>query len=186
MTRALRAVGLYEVRDQKVRTFSKGHEGRLSLAQALAGIASHNLLGRTRPSGQDPLARVAIRDLMLRHREAGGTVFLNSHILSDVERVCDRVAISSKTPAGEPWLREELERGGDRLYVEAAGLADGVEEALAGGGQGLAAGGGGLDHRGGGAGRDPRRWPGCWWSGARRSSPCSPSSKPWRTISSRW
>ncbi len=129
VTRALRAVGLYEVRDQKVRTFSKGMKGRLSLAQALLGSPPIIFLDEP-ASGQDPLARVAIRDLMLRHREAGGTVFLNSHILSDVERVCDRVAIVKDGRLVSLGSREELERGGDRLYVEAAGLADGVEEAL--------------------------------------------------------
>ncbi len=131
----LRAVGLLEVRHQKVGTFSKGMKGRLSLAQALLG--SPPIIFMDEPtSGQDPLARVAIRDLMLRHREMGGTIFLNSHILSDVERVCDRVAIVNHGRLVSQGSMDELEQGGDRLYVEAAGLEGPVEEALRAAGKG--------------------------------------------------
>jgi ABC-2 type transport system ATP-binding protein len=125
ITRVLWATGLVDVRHQKVKTFSKGMKGRLALAQALLGSPPIIFLDEP-TSGQDPLARVAIRDIMLRHREWGGTVFLNSHILTDVERVCDRVAIINRGKLVSLGAVAEMERGGDRLYVEAAGIEGSV------------------------------------------------------------
>ncbi len=129
ITRVLWATGLTEVRDQKVKTFSKGMKGRLALAQALLGSPPIIFLDEP-TSGQDPLARVAIRDIMLRYREWGGTVFLNSHILTDVERVCDRVGIINRGRLVSLGEVAEFEKGGDRLHVEAEGLEGGALEGL--------------------------------------------------------
>jgi ABC-2 type transport system ATP-binding protein len=88
----LHNVGLAERRDTKVKTFSKGMLQRLGLAQAL--LNDPDLLFLDEPtSGVDPVGRRAIRDLVLELRDAGATIFLNSHLLSEVEKVCSQIAI---------------------------------------------------------------------------------------------
>jgi ABC-2 type transport system ATP-binding protein len=88
----LQNVGLAERRDTKVKTFSKGMLQRLGLAQAL--LNDPDLLFLDEPtSGVDPVGRRAIRDLVLELRDAGATIFLNSHLLSEVEKVCSKIAI---------------------------------------------------------------------------------------------
>ena len=88
----LERVGLAQRADTKVKTFSKGMLQRLGLAQAL--LNDPDLLFLDEPtSGVDPVGRRAIRDLVLEMRDNGATVFLNSHLLSEVEKVCSRIAI---------------------------------------------------------------------------------------------
>jgi ABC-2 type transport system ATP-binding protein len=89
--RLLQSVGLPE--DKKpLREYSKGMLQRIGIAQAL--INEPKLLFFDEPtSGLDPIAHIEIRDLILRLREEGKTVFTSSHQLSDVEMICDRVAI---------------------------------------------------------------------------------------------
>jgi len=88
----LTQVGLDDRRDTKVKTFSKGMLQRLGIAQAL--LNDPDLLFLDEPtSGVDPVGRRDIRDLVLELRDQGTTVFLNSHLLSEVEKVCSRIAI---------------------------------------------------------------------------------------------
>jgi ABC-2 type transport system ATP-binding protein len=85
-------VGLSHAGDARLRTYSKGMLQRIGIAQAL--IHDPQVVFLDEPmSGLDPLGRKEIRDLILRLRSDGKTVFMNTHILSDVEMVCDRVAI---------------------------------------------------------------------------------------------
>ena len=85
-------VGLSHAGDARLRTYSKGMLQRAGIAQAL--IHDPQIVFLDEPmSGLDPLGRKEIRDLILRLRSDGKTVFMNTHILSDVEMVCDRVAI---------------------------------------------------------------------------------------------
>jgi ABC-2 type transport system ATP-binding protein len=78
--------------DRPVRTFSKGMLQRLALAQALLG--SPELLILDEPmSGLDPVGRRDVRDIIIDQRDRGTTVFFSSHIIPDVETICDRVAI---------------------------------------------------------------------------------------------
>ncbi len=82
-------------RDTKIRKFSKGMMQRLGLAQAL--MNNPDLLVLDEPTdGVDPIGRREIRDLIVRLRDEGKTIFLNSHLLSEVEQVCTRVAILNK------------------------------------------------------------------------------------------
>ncbi len=85
-------VGLQHAADARIRTYSKGMAQRVGIAQALVHDPSVVFLDEPM-SGLDPLGRKEIRDLILRLRAEGKTVFMNTHILSDVEMVCDRVAI---------------------------------------------------------------------------------------------
>jgi ABC-2 type transport system ATP-binding protein len=88
----LKAVGLQEQSSRNVGRFSRGMLQRVGLAQAL--VNDPELLILDEPtSALDPLARVIVRELLLSAREAGKTIFLSSHLLSEVELVCDRVAV---------------------------------------------------------------------------------------------
>ena len=78
--------------DTKVKTFSKGMLQRLGLAQAL--LSDPDLLFLDEPTGGvDPVGRRAIRDIVLTLQDEGKTIFLNSHLLSEVEKVCTQIAI---------------------------------------------------------------------------------------------
>ena len=85
-------VGLTQAADTRIRTYSKGMQQRVGIAQALVHDPQVVLLDEPM-SGLDPIGRKEIRDLVLRLRAEGKTVFMNTHILSDVEMLCDRVAI---------------------------------------------------------------------------------------------
>jgi ABC-2 type transport system ATP-binding protein len=85
-------VGLTQAADARLRTYSKGMQQRVGIAQALIHDPQVVMLDEPM-SGLDPIGRKEIRDLVLRLRAEGKTVFMNTHILSDVEMVCDRVAI---------------------------------------------------------------------------------------------
>jgi ABC-2 type transport system ATP-binding protein len=91
----LALVGLSQAGDARLRTYSKGMLQRIGVAQALVHDPSVLFLDEPM-SGLDPIGRKEVRDLILRLRADGKTVFMNTHILSDVEMVCDRVAIIVK------------------------------------------------------------------------------------------
>ena len=84
-------VNLTEYRDKKLRTFSKGMLQRIGLAQALLNDPALVFLDEP-TSGLDPMGRRLVRDLIRNLQDRGTTVFLNSHLLSEVEITCDRVA----------------------------------------------------------------------------------------------
>ncbi|MFP8882244.1 MAG: ABC transporter ATP-binding protein, partial [Myxococcota bacterium] len=88
----LELVGLTADADARLRTYSKGMLQRVGIAQALVHDPKVVFLDEPM-SGLDPIGRKQIRDVILRLRSEGKTVFMNTHILSDVEMVCDRVAI---------------------------------------------------------------------------------------------
>ena len=90
--RLLDLVSLADSSDKRVEAMSKGMQQRLGVAQALVG--SPRLLLLDEPtSALDPVGRQIVRDLLLRLRGEGIAVLLNSHLLGEVERVCERVAI---------------------------------------------------------------------------------------------
>jgi ABC-2 type transport system ATP-binding protein len=85
-------VGIAYAADRPVRRLSKGMLQRVGIAAAL--VASPEMLILDEPmSGLDPVGRKDVRDLIFAERERGRTVFFSTHILSDVEAMCDRVAI---------------------------------------------------------------------------------------------
>ena len=92
--RLLAVTGLSQHRDTRLSKFSKGMIQRIGLAQAL--INDPDLIILDEPlAGLDPVGRCEIRDLILGLKREGRTVFFSSHILQDVEMICDRVAILS-------------------------------------------------------------------------------------------
>ncbi len=88
----LNLVGMDRARDLQLRKFSRGMLQRIGLAQALVNEPSLVLLDEPL-GGLDPLGRKEIRDIIIRLKAEGKTVFLCSHILQDIEMICDRVAI---------------------------------------------------------------------------------------------
>ena len=87
----LRRVELAPAADRCLREYSKGMKQRIGLAQALLGEPELVFLDEP-TSGLDPLGRLLVRDVIRDLRARGTTVFLNSHLLSEVEVTCDRVA----------------------------------------------------------------------------------------------
>jgi ABC-2 type transport system ATP-binding protein len=91
----LERVGLTDSRDLPLRKFSKGMVQRLGIAQALINEPEMVFLDEPM-SGLDPLGRREVRDLVLQLRAEKKTVFFSTHILSDAETLCDRVAILNR------------------------------------------------------------------------------------------
>ena len=89
---ALQAVGLLDEANRNVAKFSRGMLQRAGLAQAI--VHDPDLLILDEPtSALDPLARYAVREMLLDLSKRGKTIFLSSHLLSEVELVCDRIAV---------------------------------------------------------------------------------------------
>jgi ABC-2 type transport system ATP-binding protein len=120
----LDAVGMGAWGDRRVGTYSKGMQQRTGLAAALVNDPQLVILDEP-TDGVDPVGRREIRDLLLRLRAEGRTVFLNSHLLGEVELVCDRVAIMLKgrveTQGSLAELTQESRRW--RLTIEGAAPA---------------------------------------------------------------
>lgn len=130
----LTRVGLAEKDwNKQLRKFSKGMLQRVGLAQSLVNDPKIVFLDEPM-SGLDPIGRREIRELIESLRESGTTVFMSTHILADVEALCDRVAIlrNGKLAAtGE--LHELLARGGEQqsFEVNAAGVSQSTLAAFA-------------------------------------------------------
>jgi ABC-2 type transport system ATP-binding protein len=122
--RLLDEVGVGAERRLQLRKFSKGMLQRVGIAQAL--INNPELVILDEPmSGLDPLGRRDVRTLILRLRDAGTTVFFSSHVLSDAEALCSRVAILAKgrlVTAGKLTDMLELRARGWEMVV--AGASD--------------------------------------------------------------
>src|SRR6185503_19749412 len=92
------------------KNYSKGMQQRLGLAQAL--INDPEVLFLDEPTdGLDPLGRIEVRDLLLQLRDDGKTIFLNSHLLSEIELVCDQIVILDQGVVARTTSPEEFTRG---------------------------------------------------------------------------
>jgi len=113
----LEVVGLNEARTRQLRKFSKGMLQRIGLAQAL--IHDPELVILDEPmSGLDPIGRKQVRDLILGLRDQGKTVFFSTHIIPDVEMICDRVGIVMKGRVMAAGRVDELVRHEHTQSVE--------------------------------------------------------------------
>ena len=110
---ALELVGLADRAEDLVGTFSKGMQQRLGLGVALLGAPDLVILDEP-TSALDPVGRNDVRAIIRDARERGTTVFLNSHLLTEVERVCDRVAIVDHGRVVEEGRLVERPRGPGR------------------------------------------------------------------------
>lgn len=115
--RLLEMVGLAEARTRQLRKFSKGMLQRVGLAQAL--IHDPELVILDEPmSGLDPIGRKQVRDLILGLRDQGKTVFFSTHIIPDVEMICDRVGVIVKGKLLTTGRVDELAGDGHTQSVE--------------------------------------------------------------------
>jgi ABC-2 type transport system ATP-binding protein len=129
-SRLLDEVGVGAERRLQLRKFSKGMLQRVGIAQALINDPELVILDEPM-SGLDPLGRREVRALILRLRDTGRTVFFSSHVLSDAEALCNRVAILAKgklITAGRLTDMLALRAGGWELVV--AGASDALIASL--------------------------------------------------------
>ena len=125
----LAAVGLADRADDRLGGFSKGMQQRLGLAVAL--VARPQLVVLDEPtSALDPLGRADVRDLLLDLRSRGVAVLLNSHLIGEVERVCDRVVILDKGRVATSGTLSEL-LGARELRLRLGGVDAAAEARLA-------------------------------------------------------
>ena len=117
---ALAIVGLSDRGSSRVGTFSKGMQQRLGLGVALLGAPDLVVLDEP-TSALDPVGRHDVREIIRALGERGTTVFLNSHLLSEVEQVCHRVAIVDRGRVVAEGSLDEL-LGGDTVRIRAIGL----------------------------------------------------------------
>ena len=119
---ALEIVDLADRADDQVSTFSKGMQQRLGLAVALLGDPELILLDEP-TSALDPVGRSDVRAIVRRARDRGATVILNSHLLTEVERVCDRVVILHHGRTIAAGSLDEVVAG-DGVRIRATDLAE--------------------------------------------------------------
>lgn len=123
-------VGLRHAVDRPIGKFSKGMMQRIGLAQAL--LHDPELLVLDEPmSGLDPIGRKEVRDVLLEQRARGKTLLFTSHILSDVELLCDRIVIMQHGEiTSEGQVHDLLESAGRRVEIRLSGASQALKESL--------------------------------------------------------
>src|SRR5579864_215365 len=117
----LKEFEITDVADRNAGKFSRGMLQRVGLAQAL--VNDPELLVLDEPaSALDPLGRMRVREILLRAREAGKTVFLSSHLLSEVEQICDRLAIVIKGRVARIGTLPELLEAREQFVITVKGI----------------------------------------------------------------
>jgi ABC-2 type transport system ATP-binding protein len=117
----LKELDLAAVSRRNVGKFSRGMLQRVGLAQAL--VNNPDLLILDEPtSALDPIGRVRVREIILRAREDGKTIFLSSHLLSEIEQICDRLAIVIKGHLVRLGSLRELLESQDKFVITARGI----------------------------------------------------------------
>jgi ABC-2 type transport system ATP-binding protein len=125
----LARVDLLDAASRPIRTYSKGMMQRIGLAQALLGDPEIVFLDEP-TSGLDPLGRLLVRDVIRDLRERGTTVFLNSHLLGEVEATCNRVVfVKAGRTVHELSLGEE--DGNVEIAIRTGALPDDVRAEIA-------------------------------------------------------
>jgi len=123
-------VGLADFRDKPLRTFSKGMLQRIGLAQALLNRPALIFLDEP-TSGLDPVGRRLVRDIIRELRTQGTSVFLNSHLLSEIEVTCDRVAFIRFGEVVRVLELASLDQNLSRVSIRATGLNEEILSGLA-------------------------------------------------------
>jgi ABC-2 type transport system ATP-binding protein len=115
----LELVGMTNWARKRVKSYSKGMRQRIGVAQALINDPDLVLLDEP-TDGVDPVGRRDIRNILVELKSRGKTVFLNSHLLSELEMVCDRVAILVQGVVSSQGTIDELTSGQQRYDIEIA------------------------------------------------------------------
>jgi ABC-2 type transport system ATP-binding protein len=122
LTRLLKLTGIFPARKLQLRKYSKGMIQRLGIAQAIVNDPRIVFLDEPM-SGLDPVGRRDVRDLILQLKREGKTVFFSTHILNDVETICDRVAVLNRGRlVGSGLLNELFQRETTHLEMSVSGL----------------------------------------------------------------
>jgi ABC-2 type transport system ATP-binding protein len=120
----IESLELSDVQNRNAGKFSRGMLQRVGLAQAL--VNDPELLILDEPtSALDPLGRVTVRELLQRARAAGKTIFLSSHLLSEIELVCDRIAILHRGQIARIGTTTDLLESRERIEIVARGVPPG-------------------------------------------------------------
>ncbi|OEF96550.1 ABC transporter ATP-binding protein [Desulfuribacillus alkaliarsenatis] len=123
INRVLKLVGLEGQEKYKVGSYSKGMQQRIGLASAL--LANPELIFLDEPtSALDPIGRRDVRDIIVSLKNEGMTVFLNSHLLSEVEAVCDSVTIIHKGTVAKSARMDDLLMDNVLLTIRAKGITE--------------------------------------------------------------
>jgi ABC-2 type transport system ATP-binding protein len=122
-------VGLTPHLEKQLRNFSKGMVQRAGLAQALVNEPDVVFLDEP-TSGLDPIGRRLVREIINAQREHGTTIFLNSHLLSEVECTCDRVAFIRKGEVIETRAVNEFSEKSCMVHVRGSGFPQDVVDGL--------------------------------------------------------
>ena len=125
----LERVGLSAFRDKPLVTFSKGMLQRIGLAQALLNIPALVFLDEP-TSGLESVGRVLVRDIIRELRQQGTCVFLNSHLLSEIEVTCDRVAFISHGQVIRLLELASLDTGQVTVALRVTGLSPEIASGL--------------------------------------------------------
>ena len=125
----IETVGLTRAKRRQIKEYSKGMTRRIGLAQAL--INDPELLLLDEPtSGLDPLGTRDMKDLILKLRDQGKTIVMCSHLLADVQDVCDRIAILYQGELKEAGRVDELLQVRDRTEIQVAGLSPAARQEI--------------------------------------------------------
>ncbi len=116
-------------RERRIGEYSKGMIQRIGVAQALVNDPDLVLLDEP-TSGLDPLGALQMREIMVRLRDRGKTVFLCSHLLSEVERICDNVTILSDGRTVRQGALQDLLEAAEGYRVVARGVGSEAEKAI--------------------------------------------------------
>jgi len=118
VTELLERVGLSEAWDKYLKSYSKWMLQRVWLAQSI--INEPDVLFLDEPmSGLDPIGRKMVKDLLVSLRDEGTTIFFNTHILADVESICDRISIINNGHIIVEWQSvKKLEWGLENFFIE--------------------------------------------------------------------
>lgn len=122
-------VGLQQAKRRQLREYSKGMTRRIGLAQALINDPELILLDEP-TSGLDPIGTRDMKDLIIRLKEQGKTVVMSSHLLADVQDVCDRIAILHEGELKELGRVDALLKVRDETEIRARGLSDACKEEI--------------------------------------------------------
>ena len=125
----LQTVGLWKERKRPIRNYSKGMVQRTGLALALIHDPKIVILDEPM-TGLDPIGRRQVIDLILKLKQEGKTVFFSSHILEDIERVCDRIGIlvNGTLVRTISIASEKIDKPLEDLFIEEVEKAGGIQQ----------------------------------------------------------